>query len=281
MGQVYIVLANRSRFVAENATIVFKSDYSEGHITVGDEAMTNITDSELYGLGYIIGRQNSRIHVKRSVFEGPNPVYLRSCGVITRDNSMARIQDSELDVAQAGGNSSIYVSNSIILTGGVSAGGNSLIEIENSKVGTSQWLWDNSTIRVLNSTTDSIYFSGGSLIVRDSIVNHWLQVSGNSTAWLTSVSASRVTARSNATIWLINSHAGAIETSDQGRVYVGWQLPLFGIVTVPYTWVPILQGITVLATLVLIIALLVFLNRRWKKWQLQKMKQQSQTSSQS
>jgi len=278
-----ILLADRSRLTVENATVFLESANAieESYITVGDESIANITHSELHGIGLVMGRKNSRIYVNRSILKGPSGVDLLVCGVITLDNSTARIRNSELDLAQAGGNSSIYVSNSLIETRGVSAGGNGLIEIENSKVGTSQWLWDNSTIRVLNSTIESILFDGASLVVRDSVVSHWLRVVGNSTAWLTSVSASRATAMENATIWLINSYSRAIDTSDQGRVYVGWQLPLFGIVAVPYTWLPILQGIAILAALVLIIALLVFLDRRWKKWKLQKLEQQSQTQPQS
>lgn len=278
-----IVLADKSRLYAENATMVLKSANAgeESYIIVGDDAQANITDSKLYGTAIIIGRQNSRTCVNRSILKGPSPIGFEVFGVITEDNSTARIQDSELDTTGARGNSSVYIFNSIVQTRGVSTSGNGLIEVENSNVGYSQWLWDNSTFRILNSTVDGIQFEGLALTVRDSRVVYDIAIHGNSTAWLTSVSASRVTATDNSIVWLINSYAGAIGTRDQGKVYVGWQLPLFGIMAFPHNWLPILQGIAFLAALILIIALLVVLNRRWKKWQLQKLKQYSQTSPQS
>ena len=277
-----IVLADKSRLIVENATITLESaDIGEqSYITVGDDAVVNITDSKLYGTALIIGRKNSRTYVNHSVLKGPSPINLQVFSVLTEDNSTARIQDSELDTAGARGSSSVYVSNSIIQTRGVSAGGNGLIEIENSSVGTSQWLWDNSTLRILNSTIDHILFAGSSLIVRDSKV-HDIWASSNSTVWLMSVSVSRVLARGNSTLWLINSYAREIKAEDQGKVYVGWQLPLFGTIAFPHTWLPILQGLALLAALIIIIGLLVVLNRRWKRRQLQKERQSSHASFQS
>ncbi len=268
-----IVLADRSRLVAENATITFKSANAGevSYITVGDEAIVNITDSGLHGHAFIIGRQDSRTYVNRSILKGSNLVY-DTLGVLTRHNSTARIQDSELDTTQAGGNSSVYVFNSIIQPRGVSASENGLIEIQNSKVGTAQWLWDNSTLRILNSTIYSISFEGASLIVRDSrVYDMWIH--GNSTVWLMGVSVSRVVAGGTSTVWLINSYAGKIEARDQGEVYVGWQLPLLGTIAFPHTWLPILQGLAFLAAVTIIIVLLVVLNRRWKRWRLQKLRE--------
>jgi hypothetical protein len=281
-----IVLTDNSKLIAENATIDLTSanPIEESYIIVGDQSTANITDSKLYGIALIIGRQNSRTYVDRSVLKGPSPVDLRVFGVITEDNSTARIQDSELDTAEARGNSTIFVSDSIIKTRGVHAGDNGLVEIENSLVGTvetSIWPFFNSTFRILNSTIDQILFKGFSLTLRDSRVVYGLATYGNSTAWLTNISAMRVTALGNSTVWLINSYAREIDTRDQGKAYVGWQLPLFGLVATPHNWLPILQSIAVLAALVLITALLVVLNRRWKRWQLQKLKQQSQQASQS
>lgn len=276
-----IVLTDNSKLIAENATIVVKSanPTEESYIIAGDESTANITDSRLDGIALIIGRQNSRTYVNRSVLKGPDPVYLRVFGVITENNSMARIRDSELDVAGARGNSSVYVFNSTVQTRVF--GENGLMEVESSDVGYASWFWGNSELRILDSTIHGISFGGLSLIVRDSQVVYEASAQGNSTAWLTNVSASRVSALHNSTLWLINSHTGEIDTRDQGKVYVGWQLPLLGLIAVPHTWLPILQGFAVLAALVLIIALLVLLNRQWKRWQLQKLKQQSQTSHQS
>lgn len=281
-----IVLTNQARFIAEKATIFVKSTASNrmSEMTLRDDTTINITDSELYGYTYMIGRENSRIYVQGSVLRGPNPSIFESYGVQTRDNSTARIQDSELDTAQAGGNSSMYINNSLMPTRSVNAGGNSLVEIEDSfiaYVDTSLQRPYNSTLRIQNSTVNSLSFRGSSLTVEDSRVTYAVEVSENSTASLTRVSASSVTAIDNATVWLINSYSGAIRTRDQGMVYVGWKLGLFGTLVIPYTWLPILQGIAALAAIAMIIALLVGLNRRWKRRQQQKLKEQVLTSSRS
>jgi len=258
-----IVLADRSKLVVENATIVLGSpnELEQSYVTVGDEAMANITDSELYGHAYIRGRQNSRIYINRSILNGYDPFYFPhdvSFSVITQDNSTARIQDSKLDDTYAKGSSSVYISNSIIQER-LSVGENCSIEIEDSLLR-----------RVVSGGSGPETYS---ISVRDSTIVSFLEVFGNSTVWLTNVSAKEVTACGNCTVWLINSYAEMISTYDQGNVYIGWQLPLFGIIAFPHNWLPILQGIAFLAASVLTIALLVVLKRRWKKWQLQKLKQ--------
>lgn len=270
-----ILLADRSRLAVENATVFLQSANAgeESHIIVGHESIANITHSELHGIGLVIGRQNSRIYVTRSILKGPSRVDFRLFGVITYDNSIARIEDSELDLAQAGGNSSIYVSDSIILARSVAASGKGLVEVQNSLLGTMEWCLENSTVHIVNSTVSNIEFGGLSLIVKDSRVSRYVSGWRNSTIWLERISTSRITAKGNSTIWLINSYAGKVEASDQGRVYVGWQLPLLGTVAVPHTWVPFLEGLAILAALALIIASLIFLNRRWKRWKLQKTNQ--------
>ena len=275
-----VVLTDNSKLVTENATIVLKcaNPIEWSYITVSDESTANITDSKLYGNALIIGRQNSRINVNRSVLKKPGQISrVTSFTVLTEDNSTATIQNSELDIALARGNSSIYISDSNIQSFGILLEGNALMEIENSLVRLVEWGgW--STLRILNSTISSIEFTGLALTVRDSRVIYDLSSGGSSTVWLTNVSAGRVRAESNSTVWLINSYAGIVETRDQGKVYVGWQLPLFGTVAFPHNWLPILQTIALLAALVLIIALLVVLNRRWKRRQMQKLEQRSQAS---
>jgi hypothetical protein len=277
-----IVLMNRSKLIVENATIFLKSTniIESSYITVADEATANITNSKLHGIAFIIGRQNSRTYVNRSILKGPSPIDLRIFSVVTNDNSTATIQDSELDAARAGDNSSVSVFNSVIETRGVSASGNGLIEIENSKIGTAQFLWDNSTLRILNSTADVISFSGSVLYVANSRIRWDVLAYRNSTTWLMSTSVRRVQAYAQSQIWLINSWTEEVNTFDEGKVFVGWQLPVFGVVAVPHNWLPILQGIAFLAALIAVIAMLVVLNRRWKRRQEQKSKQQSQVSSQ-
>jgi len=276
-----IVLRDKSRFIAENATIIFKSvnAIEDSYITVGDEALVNITDSELNGLAFIIGEQNSRTYINRSTLRNPSPTgTLDYFGVSARDNSTARIQNSKLDVAGAGDNASAYILNSDLMAGGIFGGdGNSLIEIRNSIVGTVQWLRDNCTLRISNSTIEVIGFEGSVLHVEDSGITLVLRVYGDSTALLKSTSVKYVQAYDRSQVWLINSAAKDIRTLDEGKVYVGWQLPLFGTISFPHTWLPILLVLAFLLALSLIIALLVFLNRQWKRWQTKKLRQQAES----
>ncbi len=251
-----IVLLDRANFIAENATLVLNSTNpgEESWITVHNEAVMNITDSQLYGNARIIGRQDSTTYVSNSSLTGPKPIDGKVFGVFTYENSTARILGAELDKVQASGHSSIYLTGSIAQTETVSVagGGSALIEIENSHVGAAQWLNGNLTLRISDSTAISI------------------RVAGNSTTRLKSTSVNSVRAYDKSQVWLINSAVGKISTYDEGKVYVGWQVPFLGTISFPHTWVPILQGFAFLAGLSLVVALLIFLNRRWKRWMLKK-----------
>jgi len=269
-----IVLTNSSKFIAEDATIDLKSAniLEQSYITVGDEALVNITDSELFGIAFIIGEQNSKTYVNHSILKGPSPINWEFFGVVTHGNSTTRIQNSELDTVTAGDHSSVYVLNSIVHAWG-SGSGNALIEVENSDVGTFQWFFDDCTLRILNSTADTIDFAGSALNVQDSRVKWGVQVDGNSTAWLKNISVNRVQASGRSQVWLIDSPAKEINTFDEGRVFVGWQLPIFGTIAVPHTWMPILYVALFLSIMTIIVASAVFINKRWKRWQLKKVRQ--------
>jgi len=267
-----IALLDRSNFIVENATLVLNStNPGENWITVDNEAVVNITDSRLYGYAFIIGRQNSTTYVNNSSLTGPKPIDQKMFGVLTRDNSTARIMGAELDTVQASGHSSIYLTDSIAQTETVSVagGGSALIEIENSHVGAAQWLSENCTLRISDSTAISIRFGGSVLHVEDSSISS-VWVAGNSTTRLKSTSVNSVRAYDRSHVWLINSAVGKISTFDEGKVYVGWQVPLLGTISFPHTWIPILQGLAFLAGMSLVVALLIFLNRRWKRWMLKK-----------
>ena len=48
----------------------------------------------------------------------------------------------------------------------------------------------------------------------------------------------------------------------EAKVFVDWHLPLFGLVTIHYTWVSIIQTIIIATIVAIIIATLVFLYRK-------------------
>jgi len=272
-----VELENKSKFVAENATIFFQPSIGPSYIVVDHESQLNITDSRLSGWGGIIARHDSKMYIENGTLEGPNPRDRENCGVITEVNSFASIQNSKLDSAFARGQSSILVMESIIQPNGVSAIENGTIEIENSDVGYCQGLLENSNLRISNSTVEGISFGGSVLQVRDSQING-LWASVNCSATLIGTSVSYVKAHGNSTIWLINSVVREIKTWDEAKVHVGWQLPVLGVLTVPYTWIPILKVVFVIAILIVIIAAAVLINKRWKRWQTEKMKQEAMSA---
>lgn len=269
-----IVLTSSSKLIVENATMILKSTdiHEPSYITVGDEALVNITDSELLGIAHIIGGQNSRMYVNHSILKGPDPLNWEAFGVITHDNATARIQNSELDSVQAGDYSSISVSNSTLQGRGVTGSVNGVIEVENSNVRIFQWLFDNVTLRIVNSTADTISFAGSVMRVQDSRIKWEVMVYGNSTTWLKNTSVDRVQAYAKSQVWLINSPTKEINTFDEGRVFVGLELPVFGTVAVPHLWMPILYAALFLSIMIIIVASAVFINKRWKRYQSKKVR---------
>jgi hypothetical protein len=271
-----IEFKNKSKFMAENATIVFQLSIGPypSYIIADHESQLNITDSKLSGWGGIIARNDSKVYIENGTFEGPNPRDDEDCVVITKDNSFASIQNSKLDSASARGQSSILVMQSVIQPNGVSAIENGTIEIENSDLGYCQWLLEHSNLRMSNSTVEGISFGGSILQAQNSRING-LRTSVNCNVILIDTPVSYVKAHGNSTVWLINSVAREIKTWDEAKVNVGWQLPVLGVLTVPYTWIPILKVVFVIALLIVVIAAAVLLNRRWKRWQTEKMKQEA------
>ncbi len=271
-----IVLEHESKFIAENLTIVFQPlSYDSSYIVVDDEAQLNITDSHLSGWGYIIARHNATVCIENGTLEGKNSIGAENCGVMTKDSASARIQNSKLDFAGARGESSILILKSNIQPRGVSASGNGSIEIENSDVGYSEWLGERSILRIANSTISGVQSAGSVLHIQDSQIKYDVSTFSNCTAWLIGTSVPRLNARGNSTIWLINSAAKEIKTWDEAQVNVGWQLPVLGTLTVPYTWIPILQTALFIAIVLGIIAALVLINKRWNRWQTEKMKREA------
>jgi hypothetical protein len=270
-----IVLEHESRFIAENLTIVFQPlSYGHIYIVVDDEAQLNITDSQLSGWGYIRARHNATVYMENGTLESLKSEF-ESSGVVTEDSASARIQNSKLDFAVARGRSSIFILKSIVQPNGVSASGNGTIEIEDSDVGYSEGLRESSILRIANSTVDGMSSGGGVLYIHDSQIKYRVRTFGSCTAWFVGTSVPRLIAQGNSTVWLINSAAREIRTLDEAQVNVGWRLPVFGMFTVPHTWIPFLQAVIAIVIVIGIISALVLINRRWNRWQTEKMRREA------
>jgi hypothetical protein len=247
---VSIELTDHANLVVTNATVVFKRPSFESRIVVQDNAKANITNSKLQNQGYVITYKSSFIYVNNSTIKTSTTAtdYLKLSGVATFDTSSAEVENSTIDGLFVWGNSTASANGSVI---GILRCG-SLEEP------------DKTTVNITNSKVAYIETFGGAptLYVEDSTVGNVL-LNVRAVARFRSTSVDQISAYGNAFALLIESSAGSIKTEDNATVLVGWQLPLFGVVTLPYGWIPIVQlSLVVVVITIIVIALLVLRRRR-------------------
>lgn len=253
-----IVMKNRSRLLVDNAVIVFEHPSGFAvEILVQDEAEARIFDSTIQKRGYIRAHNNSTINVSNTtIMVGTTISTYPASGVATFDASAAEIENSKMDGIFVWENSKASINNSV--AGIVRTGG------EES---------DKTTVNITNSRIDYIETWGGgapTIHLENSNVTS-ASVSLNASAIFAGCSVAEISASGNASVWLLDSSVGKIEAQDNAAVFLGWHLPLFGLVTLPYAWVPILQFSVVIAVFVTVIALvLVFRRKRMKRIQQEK-----------
>ena len=234
LGCTSIILVNQSNFIITNATVIFIHPIYPGdvecEIYVQDNAKANITYSTVQ-TGQVVGLGNSVIHVKNSTLTTTTS-WDKFSGVATSDNSTAEIEKSTMDVAFVGANSTVSIKNSVI--GWIN------IEAENSP--------DKSTINIATSKIGQISaWEATKIYVEDSTVK-WLN------AW------------SDADILLVDCHVKNFQIHGDPKLLVGWNLPLFGLVKMPYTWIPYVQlTVAILICVIIVIALGVLLRKRARK----------------
>jgi hypothetical protein len=173
--------------------------------------------------------------------------YLHLSGVVTFDDSSAEVKNSTLDGLFVWSNSTASASGSII----------SLLRFGSLEES------DKTTVNVTNSKITYIETFGGAptLYVEDSIIGD-THLNDRASASITNTSVDAMSAYNNAFAMLIDSSAGRIVTYDNATVLIGWQLPLFGVVTLPYGLIPIVQwSLVVIVIVIVAIALLVWRRR--------------------
>lgn len=236
-----IVLQHQAKLIMTNATLISRNPYNYwGGIVVHDDSEANISYSTLQEWWEVQASDNSKIHVNNSTITSGD--YYHPSGIGTHGTSSVVIENSTIDEVWIWNNSTVSINNSVVRL--VRAGGATNVNIADSEIG---------AIETMGSPTFS---------VQHTKVAWRANFLYNSSVRFTSSSVAEVIARGNANILLIDSYAGSIETHDDATVSVGWHLPLFGLVTMHYTWVPIVQMIIVIAIIVVIITVLVFLYRK-------------------
>ncbi len=258
-----IAFRNTSHFVLENSTVVAQVlNYQRPRITLYDNSEANLTSLNQSCIETLFLRNSSKLWMKDSILQGPKST--GDSSIIAEDGSTAQIESSWFNYALSRGHSVICFKKSTISDDEIGAQDTGSITIEDSTIGFSQGMGGSSNLTVSNSTLDGIFFHGARLEIENSVVtsNLWLF---NASVWIKNTPLSSVRAEGQSVIWLIDSPVGPITTDDNSVVYVGKELPIFGIIAVPHTWIPVLQNLLFLAVLVIVIALLIVVHDRWKR----------------
>lgn len=242
-GSESIVLEDQAKLIVENATMIsgFRCK-----IVVRNHADLCINRSALQKTWEVLSFDEAEIHVNNSTITAGD-IYHNS-GIGTYGTISVTIENSDIDGVWVWGNSTVSIKNSVI--GLVRAGGVTDVNITDSK------------IRTIDTGGWSREFRAPSIIVQNSTVTWGAQLSFDSSVRFTKSSVGNIEAHGNASIMLIDCHAGRIETHDDATVFVGRHLPLFGLVTMHYTLVPIIQTIITITVIVTIITVSVFLFRK-------------------
>jgi hypothetical protein len=235
----HIIVENQAKLTVLNSELILSAAYpwrTEYHsLLLYDHVTANITKSKVTyvngGGDFIYTYNDSRLWIKDVTMSTHKPenVYgyeYPKSGLVTSGRSEAEVQNSTIDGVHADGNCTINFSNSYV----------ELIETTH----------DSSRVNITGSTISQLEIN-----------------SLDSKFWLTNTSIEQLVVRPNSKVWLNNSSVKKIVGED--RVWVVWDWPLFGQVSIPYTWTPYIVPIVVIllaSTLIATIALLFLRSRK-------------------
>lgn len=247
-----------------NATLVLangaKEHLSHQVIEIEKNATAVVSSSNItspYRNAWMVAQFNSEVIINNSIFDN-------STGLGILDDSKGHIRDSiltsQLNVAR---NSNLTVEDSDINQ--IHGSDCSDIQIKNCVIHSySEATWG-TNMHVYNSSISSPFtFNDATAIFEDSSLDK-LMANDHASVKLIRSSASGIHADLGSTVWLINSNGGVITAGDKSNVFVGYDLPLFGVMTIPYTWVPIIQTFFILMLFLIFIAVLVKVKKHFSK----------------
>ena len=218
---ISFVLKGQSHLLVNNSTINFTSlTFGDCQIVLQDEAEANLTTTTLAGWGYVTGRDASAVYVENSNISGG--VGLHSPGVAAFGKSTVKVTDSSVD--------------------GVYVWDNSTASIRRSDVGIVRTAYAESGKTVINimdstlNTVETFLYSG--IPAGTAVIN------------ITNSTVAVVSATGNTTVWLLESSINQINLDGEARVILGWNTPLFGLVWVPYSLIPIMQAGSVITIVI-------------------------------
>lgn len=228
LGRGSIIMANEANLNITNATVIFKHpDNFECEIIAYDYTRATITNSTFQNRGFVTGNDKSVIHVSNSTMHTEQD-YHYTIGVATFDDSTTEIETSVMDGVFIWDGSTANIKDSDV--GLVRTGGTTRIDIATSKINQIETFH---AIEGARATT---------IHVEDSTVKR-LNVQ-------------------NANVLLVDCHFGSVEARDNATVFVGWNLPLFGLVKMPHTWIPYVQLTIIVVISVIVVTVLLALLRK-------------------
>jgi hypothetical protein len=220
-----IEVKNQARLIVTNTTLMISQDFIS-KILVQDEARVNIVNSNITNPKqdiFIWPEDNSTIHIENSVISGPGS-----------------------RVVVANGDSEVHIKNSSIAR--VTVWERSTVIIESSSLNEAIRAFNNCTVNVFDSTIGYVTAFGSlTLYIRSSIIESYVQTGMESHVWLVKTSVKNVIAAENSEVWLIDASAGAFEEHDNAKVFVGWELPLFGTIAFHHRLAFVIQLVTPIA----------------------------------
>lgn len=261
------------------------------HLIIHDQATLNITKSKITyvnGVGdYIWASDDSKLWVEEAIIStfnprnqpGPYPQYPKN-GLLISEQSQVKVQNSTIDVIFLGSyldviflgtyNAEKMSTTNVTLSSSkiewlVTINDNSSASIVTSNLSKVTIYGPNSNVRLANVTLDELTIRGNSSMWMIDSIAEAVIASQNPKVWLTNASVERLVAYGNSKFWLHNSAIKQIPYTH--GIWIVWDWPLFGQVTVLYAWAPYVVPVIVAAstvTLITVIALF-FLRRRKRR----------------
>lgn len=246
-----VTIKDKATLIIANSNIILQgspdSPFSE--IQIENDALANVTNSEMVGWGYILAQNSSRVYIKDSTLTAKDILMRRQYGVVTGGYSINDVQNSTLDIIAVYGCSSLSVHESKITY--FRSSGNSTVQIRSSVIKTIDSIYQNSTVHIWDSSMEVIVAGGFEVYIQGSTIEYYLRTGGNNN------------------LWLIDTYVRRIQP-DGATIFVGRQLPILGIITVPYTWIPYLQWMAIIIVSTAIIAIFILVRRKTRAQRLAK-----------
>jgi len=238
----HVIAEDEASFTVSNSELIFSAAYywktAYHGLLLYDQATANLTKSKithLNGKGDVLYAHNdSKLWIRDVTLSTFNPrewgaYHPPKSGVVIFGRSGVEVQNSTID--------KVYVQ------------GNCTFNVSSSNVESLESMKDSSNIRITDSNISQISIWGPTSRVR-----------------LTNTSTETLSVRRHSKVWLFDSSIKEIWGKD--KVWVVWDWPLFGQVSIPYELAPYIIPIIAIATtssLIAVIVAFLLLRRRRRR----------------